>query len=91
MTTLTFEEWMDGGGVPPPEHISLRPWYKRAYGAGMKERKEQCIATVQRVRSYYDESIFSPTGKTLDAESAWWARQVCDNILEELDRESDDE
>jgi len=88
---MTFKEWMDGGGVSPPLHISLRPWYKRAYGAGMKEKQERCVATVQRVRSYYDESIFSPDGKTLDAESAAWARRVCDNILEELDKGSDDE
>ena len=82
--TMIFEEWMYGGGVPPPEHISLRLWYKKAYGAGMEEKKEQCVATVQRVRSYYNESIFSPDGKTLDAKSAAWARQVCDIILEEL-------
>ncbi len=37
---------------------------------------------VHEIRSYYPTDIFPPDSKTVDAKSAAWARQICDNIIE---------
>ena len=51
------------------------------------EEKERLVqaweGAVRRVRSTYPESVFrpGPPYRTIDAQSADWARRVCDNII----------
>ena len=45
-----------------------------------KAERERCLGAVAWVRALYPECAFPPDGKSQDAISGTWARQVCDNI-----------
>ena len=54
-----------------------------------REERKSCLDCIDRVRGYYPESVFTPDGTTIDAESARWARRVCDNIKDEIIQKDD--
>jgi len=92
LMTLTFEKWWTANWldviceVPVGSgRTNVKETARRVWQPAIEAERKNSRTVVKRVRSYYDESIFSPDGKTLDAKSAAWARQVCDIILEELE------
>lgn len=49
------------------------------------ERLRVYPEAVKQIRACYPESVFLPNSRSLDAKSAWWARKVCDNIVNKAD------
>jgi len=53
------------------------------------ERLKRWPGACETVRGWYPDTMFPPDSTTMDANSAKWARHVCDLIREEAERERD--
>jgi hypothetical protein len=58
--------------------------YYEGLSIGKVAERNRCLSAVDYIRGMYPESVFTPDGTTVDAESARWARKVCDNIRDEI-------